>query len=330
MKTWVNGPGQVGDLAQRRFTVKTPEIVIASAARTAIGKYGGGLKDKSPSELGSVVMKEAVSRAGIQPGDVEHVVFGNVIHTDPKDMYLSRVAAVNAGIPVETPALTLNRLCGSGLQAIVSAAQMIMADDIHIAVAGGAECMSRAQYWLPAMRWGQRLNDASVLDAMVASLTDPFDNVHMGVTAENVAEKYGITRQAQDEFAVESHRRAIAAIKNCRFVEQIVPVELKTREGVVQIHHGRTPPRRCHAGRHGEAETCFQQDGHGDAGNASGINDAAAAVVVMDARVAEDRGMKADGAAGGLRHRGRRSEVHGHGSGSGHSQSPGQDRVDPR
>ncbi len=272
--------------------MKTQEIVIASAVRTAIGKYGGGLKDKSPSELGSIVIKEAVSRSGIQPADVEHVVFGNIIHTDPKDMYLSRVAAVNAGIPVETPALTLNRLCGSGLQAIVSAAQMIMAEDIHIAVAGGAECMSRAQYWLPAMRWGQRLSDSTVLDAMVASLTDPFDNVHMGVTAENVAEKYGITRQAQDEFAVESHRRAIAAMKNCRFVEQMVPVELKTREGVVKFTTDEHARADVTLEGLAKLKPAFSKTGTVTPGNASGINDAAAAVVVMDAKAAEDRGIK--------------------------------------
>src|SRR5436305_5512353 len=198
------------------------EVVVLSGVRTAIGDYGGALKDKPPTELGAAVVREAVKRAGIQPGDVEHVVFGSVIHTDVHDMYLARVAAVNAGIPVETPALTLNRLCGSGLQAIVSAAQMIKLGDTTTAVAGGAESMSRAQYWMPALRWGQRLNDGAVIDAMVAALTDPFDNVHMGVTAENLATQYGITREEQDAFAVESHRRAIAAAKNCRFAEQIV------------------------------------------------------------------------------------------------------------
>jgi acetyl-CoA C-acetyltransferase len=188
------------------------DVVVLSAVRTAIGKYGGSLKDKSPSELAAIVTKEAVARAAIDPKDIDHVVFGNVIHTDQRDMYLSRVAAVNGGIPVETPAVTVNRLCGSGLQAIVSAAQMIKLGDARAAIAGGAECMSRGQYWLPNMRWGQRLNEGAVVDAMVGALTDPFDNVHRAVTAENLADKFNISREEQDEFAVESHRRAIDAI----------------------------------------------------------------------------------------------------------------------
>jgi acetyl-CoA C-acetyltransferase len=178
------------------------EVVVLSGVRTAVGKYGGSLKDKPASELATIAVKEALSRSGVAPQAVNHVVFGNVIHSDQKDMYLSRVAGVNAGIPVDTPALTLNRLCGSGLQAIISAAQMIALGDAEVAVAGGAESMSRGQYWLPAMRWGQRLSDGTVVDAMVAALTDPFDNVHMGVTADNLATKYGITREEQDKFAV--------------------------------------------------------------------------------------------------------------------------------
>src|SRR5581483_11929744 len=166
---------------KRGLMSQTAEVVVLSAVRTAIGKYGGSLKDKSPSELGAVVIREAVNRSGITPEEVGHVVFGNVVHSDQQDMYVSRVAAVNAGIPVETPALTLNRLCGSGLQAMVSAAQMIQVGDTDIAVAGGAESMTRAQFWMPALRWGQRLNDGHAIDAMVAALTDPFDKVHMGV-----------------------------------------------------------------------------------------------------------------------------------------------------
>lgn len=268
------------------------DVVILSAVRTGIGKYGGGLKDKPPSELAAIATREAVSRAGIEGKDVGHAVFGNVIHSDPKDMYLSRVAAVNAGIPVETPALTLNRLCGSGLQAIVSAAQMIMLGDVDTAVAGGAESMSRAEYWLPTMRWGQRLSDGAVIDAMVAALTDPFDNVHMGVTADNVAEKYGISRAAQDEFAVESHRRANAAIKNCRFAEQIVPVELKSREGVVKFTTDEHV--RADASLEGMAKLkpAFSKTGTVTPGNASGINDAAAALVLTSTENAERRGLK--------------------------------------
>jgi acetyl-CoA C-acetyltransferase len=269
-----------------------PDIAVLSAVRTGIGKYGGGLKDKSPSELGAVVVKEAVARAGVAPQDVGHVVFGNVIHTDQKDMYLSRVAAINAGLPVETPALTLNRLCGSGLQAIVSAAQMIQLGEVEVAVAGGAECMSRAQYWLPNMRWGQRLSDGAVVDAMVAALNDPFENVHMGVTAENLAVTYGITRQAQDEFAVESHRRAADAISNCRFQEQIVPIELKSKEGVVRfVSDESVRPDATLAGM-AKLKPAFTKDGTVTAGNASSLNDAAGAVVLMEADAAERKGLK--------------------------------------
>src|SRR5207247_10463 len=212
-----------------------PEVVVLSGVRTAIGDYGGGLKDKPPTELGAAVVREAVKRAGIQPAEVGHVVFGNVIHTDIHDMYLARVAAIKGGLPVETPALTLNRLCGSGLQAIVSAAQVIQLGDADAAVAGGAEVMSRGQYWVPGLRWGQRMNDGAVVDAMVGALTDPFDDCHMGVTAENVAAKWGVSRADQDALAVESHQRAAAAIANGYFKEQILPVELKTRRGTSRV-----------------------------------------------------------------------------------------------
>ena len=177
------------------------DVVVLSGVRTAIGKYGGSLKDTPPTELGALVVREAVQRAGVQPAEIGHVVFGNVIHTDVHDMYLARVAAINGGLPVEVPALTVNRLCGSGLQAIVSAAQVIKLGDADAAVAGGAEVMSRGQYWLPGMRWGQRMNDGAVIDAMVGALTDPFDDCHMGITAENIARKHGISRQDQDELA---------------------------------------------------------------------------------------------------------------------------------
>lgn len=272
--------------------IETPDVVVLSAVRTAIGKYGGSLKDKSPSELGAITVKESLTRAGIAPGEVGHVVFGNVVHSDQQDMYVSRVAAVNAGIPVETPALTVNRLCGSGLQAIVSAAQMIKLGDADVAVAGGAESMSRSMYWLPNMRWGQRLNDGAVVDAMVAALTDPFDKVHMGVTAENLATKYGITREAQDEFSVESHRRAIAAMKSCRFSEQIVPVELKTKEGVVKFVTDEHPRSDASIEGMAKLKLAFSKTGTVTPGNASGINDAAAAVVLMSADVAEKRGLR--------------------------------------
>src|SRR5438876_9233676 len=206
-----------------------PEVVVLSGVRTAIGDYGGGLKDKHPTELGAAVVREAVKRAGIKPDEVEHVVFGNVIHTDAHDMYLARVAAVNGGIPVETPALTLNRLCGSGLQAIVSAAQTIYMGDTMVAIGGGAEVMSRSQYWLPGARWGQRMGDGKLIDVMVGALSDPFDDCHMGVTAENVASKWGITREAQDALAVQSHQRAAAAIQAGYFKEQILPIEFQVK-----------------------------------------------------------------------------------------------------
>jgi len=169
-----------------------PEVVVLSGVRTAIGDFGGSLKDKPPTELGAAVAREAVKRAGIQPGDVEHVVFGNVIHTDVHDMYLARVAAVNAGIPVETPALTLNRLCGSGLQAIVSAAQTIYMGDTRVAVGGGAEVMSRSQYWIPGARWGQRMGDGKIIDSMIGGLSDPFDDCHM-VSPQKTSQKSGVS-----------------------------------------------------------------------------------------------------------------------------------------
>ncbi|MEK7836098.1 MAG: beta-ketoacyl synthase N-terminal-like domain-containing protein, partial [Pseudomonadota bacterium] len=202
------------------------EVVVVSGVRTAIGDYGGSLKDLAPTELAAQVVREAVKRAKVDPQAVGHVVFGNVIHTEAKDMYLSRVACIKGGLPHETPALTLNRLCGSGLQAIISASQAILLGDADLAVAGGAESMSRAAYTLPNLRWGQRMNDGGTVDMMVGALTDPFDTVHMAITAENIAEKWKITREQQDEFAVESHRRAINAIEKGHFKEQILPVEL--------------------------------------------------------------------------------------------------------
>src|SRR5579862_1028431 len=203
------------------------EVVILSGVRTAIGDYGGSLKDVPPIELAARVVKEAVSRAKISPEDVGQCVFGNVIHTEARDMYLSRVACVNGGLPHKTGALTLNRLCGSGLQAIVSAAQYILLGDTDTAVAGGAESMSRAAYSSSAQRWGARMGDAKMIDMMVGALTDPFDTIHMGVTAENVAAKCGITREQQDAFAVLSHQRAAAAIASGHFKSQILPIELK-------------------------------------------------------------------------------------------------------
>jgi acetyl-CoA C-acetyltransferase len=267
------------------------EVVVLSGVRTAVGKYGGSLKDKPPTELAATVVREAVDRSGIQPADVDHVVFGNVIHTDVHDMYLSRVATVNAGLPVETPAFTLNRLCGSGLQAIVSAAQLVMQGDADVAVAGGAESMSRGLYGLPGLRWGQRMGEASVHDMMVGALTDPFDDCHMGVTAENVAVKWGVSREDQDRLAVESHRRAAEAIQQGYFKEQILPLELKSRKGTTVFDTDEHV--RADATLEGMAKLkpVFQADGSVTAGNAAGVNDAAAAVVLAERRVAEERGL---------------------------------------
>src|SRR3989440_12297695 len=208
------------------------DVMVVAGARTAIGDYGGAFKDVPPTKLGAIAIKEALARAEVDPATVGHVVMGSVIHGEARDMYLSRVAAVDAGIPVGTPALTVNRLCGSGLQAIVSATQHILLGDCDIAVAGGAESMSRAAYFLPTGRWGQRMGDAVVVDAMTGALHDPFGHGHMGVTAENIAAKYGFTREQQDQFAVESHRRAARAMDSGYFQTPIVPIELKTKKGV--------------------------------------------------------------------------------------------------
>jgi acetyl-CoA C-acetyltransferase len=268
------------------------EVVILSGVRTAIGDYGGGLKDIPPTELAAQCVREAVARAKVDPKEIGQCVFGNVIHTEAKDMYLSRVAALKGGLVPESGALTLNRLCGSGLQAIVSASQYILLGDVDAAVGGGAESMSRAAYANITQRWGARMGDAKDIDMMVGALTDPFDTVHMGITAENVAEKWGISRAQQDEFAVESHRRAINAIQKGYFKEQILPIELKTRKGMTLFDTDEHP--RADASIEGMAKlrTAFKKDGTVTAGNASGINDGAAAVVLMEAGIAAKKGIK--------------------------------------
>ncbi|MGB9738666.1 acetyl-CoA C-acyltransferase family protein [Chloroflexus sp.] len=268
------------------------EVVVLSGVRTAIGTFGGTLKDTPPTELAALVTREAVARAGVQPDEIGHVVFGHVINTEPHDMYMARYAAVRGGLPVETPALTLNRLCGSGLQAIVSAAQYILQGDIDAAVAGGAECMSRGPYSLPAMRFGARMNDTKVVDMMVGALTDPFDDCHMGVTAENVAAKWGISREDQDQLAYESHMRAARAIDEGRFASQIVPVEIKTKGGTTQFMVDEGVRRDTTIEKLAKLRPVFLKDGTVTAGNASSINDAAAAVVLMDRATAERRGYK--------------------------------------
>jgi acetyl-CoA C-acetyltransferase len=268
------------------------EVVVVSAVRTPIGKYGGSLKDLSPSDLGAIVVRESIKRAGIPAQDIGHVVFGNVVHTDAKDMYVSRVAAVRGGVPVETPALTVNRLCGSGLQAIVSAAQSIWLGDADAAIGGGTECMTRAQYWIGTLRWGQRMNHGTVTDAMVAALTDPFEDVHMAITAENVAAKYGITREDQDKLAVTSHLRAAAAIKNCVFKDQIVPIELKVKKDTIVFDTDEGPRGDTTLEALAKLRPVFDKNGSITAGNASSVNDGAAAVVLMEAGAAEDRGLR--------------------------------------
>jgi acetyl-CoA C-acetyltransferase len=272
--------------------MSTREVVVVSGARTAIGDYGGGLKDMPATKLGAVAIRAAVERAKVEPAAVGHVVMGSVIHGEARDMYLSRVAAVEAGIPVGTPCLTVNRLCGSGLQALVSAAQHILLGDCDVAVAGGAESMSRAAYFLPSGRWGQRMGDAPVVDAMTGALHDPFGHGHMGVTAENIAAKYGFTREQQDQFAVESHRRAARAIEQKLFEKQIVPVELKTRKGVERFVTDEHVRADASMENMAKLKAVFKKDGTVTAANASGINDAGAAVVLMEAKAAEKAGRK--------------------------------------
>jgi acetyl-CoA C-acetyltransferase len=264
------------------------EVVVVAGARTAIGDYGAGLKDVPPTKLGAIAIREALTRGKIEPANVGHVVMGSVIHGEARDMYLSRVAALDAGLPVGTPCLTVNRLCGSGLQAIVSAAQHILLGDCTTAVAGGAESMSRAAYLLPSGRWGQRMGDAPVIDAMSAALHDPFGHGHMGVTAENIAAKYGFTREQQDQFAVESHRRAAKAIEAGYFAGQIVPVEIKARKGVEQFTTDEHVRKDATLEDMAQLKAVFKKDGTVTAANASGINDAAAAVVLMEAKAAKN------------------------------------------
>ena len=264
------------------------EVVILSGVRTAIGDYGGALKDIAPTELGARIVREAVGRAKIDPQQIGQCVFGNVIHTEAKDMYLSRVVGVNGGLSHASGALTVNRLCGSGMQAIVSASQYIMLGDTDAAVGGGAESMSRAAYANLSQRWGARMGDAKTVDMMVGALTDPFDTVHMGITAENVATRCGITREQQDAFAVESHRRAAAAIADGRFRTQILPIELKSRKGPVQFDADEHVRGDATLEGMAKLKAAFaKENGTVTAGNASGINDAAAAVVLMEMQAAK-------------------------------------------
>jgi acetyl-CoA C-acetyltransferase len=269
------------------------EVYIVSAVRTAIGGFGGSLKDIPPTELASRVTAEAVRRAAVAPAEIGHVVFGQVVQTEPRDVYVSRVAAVDAGIPVETPALTVNRLCGSGLQAVVSAAQSIKLGDCDIAVAGGVESMSRAPFQAPSFRWGTKMGGAPIVDVLDNALRDPFHRVLMGVTAENVAERHGISRDDQDALALESHRRASAASKAGYFKDQILGVEIKSRKGTTVFDADEHVRHEATAEDFKGLKTVFKRDGGSvTAGNASGINDGAAAVVLASEAAVGRLGLK--------------------------------------
>jgi acetyl-CoA C-acetyltransferase len=268
------------------------EIFVIATARTAIGTFGGALKDVPNTQLATTAVKAALERSGVAPDAIGHVVIGNVIPTDPKDAYLSRVAAIDAGIPIETPAFNVNRLCGSGLQAIVSAAQAIAQGDCEIAIGGGSESMSRGPYIDTSARYGARMGDATLVDYMLGILHDPWEKIHMGITAENVAERFKISRKQQDELAVLSQKRAAAAIAAGRFKEQIVPVEIRTRKGVVLFDtdehvRGDTTVESLAA-----MKPAFKKDGLVTAGNASGINDGAAAVVLAEGNRVNTLGLK--------------------------------------
>ncbi len=269
------------------------EVIVAAGVRTAIGDFGGALKDQAPCDLGAMVIRAALERAGVQGHEVGHVVMGHVINTEPRDMYLSRVAAMKAGIAKETPAFNVNRLCGSGLQAVVSAAQSLMLGDAEIAVAAGAESMSRAPYIAPAQRWGARMGDSVMVDMMTGALSDPFGRMHMGVTAENVAARFGISRNDQDALAVASHQRAAAAIAAGYFKDQILPVTLKTRKGEVVFDTDEHVRGDVTLEGLAKLKPVFQREnGTVTAGNASGLNDGAAALVLMQADTAARRGVK--------------------------------------
>ena len=271
----------------------TRDVVFVGAARTAIGSFGGSLKDIPPAQLGALVIKTALERAGVAPKDVGHVVLGNVIPSVPQDAYISRVAALEAGVPQETPAFNVNRLCGSGLQAVVSAAQSILLGDCDVAIGAGAESMSRGAYLVTSNRWGARMGDVKMLDFMLGALHDPRLNIHMGITAENVAARHGISREQQDAYAAESQARAAKAIAAGLFKEQIVPVEIKTRKGVVVFDTDEGVKADTNVDTLGKMKPAFKkEEGTVTAGNASTLNDGAAAVVMASAEKAKELGLK--------------------------------------
>ena len=266
------------------------EVVISSAARTAVGSYGKSLSGVPPTELGATAVQAALDRAGVERERVDQVVFGNVIHSAPEDMYMARVVGIKAGIPKEVPAVTVNRLCGTGVQSIVSGAQAIQTGDAEVVVAGGAESMSRGPYWMPSGRFGARMGEAEMLDPVVGGLTDPFNRIHMGVTAENLAESHSISREEQDEFALESHRRAADATESGRFEDEIVPVPVKAKKETVDFERDEHVRADASMESLAKLKPAFKPDGTVTAGNASGMNDAGAAVVLMHEKKAEELG----------------------------------------
>lgn len=272
--------------------MSSAEIYVVSAVRSAIGGFGGSLKDLPLADLASAITRAAIARSGVAAEQVGHLVMGTVIPTEPRDAYLARVAAMNAGIPKETPAFNVNRLCGSGLQAIVSAAQCLLLGDTDVAVAAGAESMSRGPYLLPQARWGARMGDLQGIDYTVGVLQDPFEHFHMGITAENVAARHGITREMQDELALTSQRRAARAIAEGRFASQIVPLELKTRKGSVQFSTDEHVRGEVTAEQLAGMKTVFKKDGTVTAGNASGINDGAGSLVLASGDAVRRLGLK--------------------------------------
>lgn len=286
------------------------DIVILNGARTAIGSFGGSLAGVEPCKLGEIVSRAAMQRSGVEPGQIGHVIFGHVLNTQPKDMYLSRMAAMGAGIPDSVPAMNVNRLCGSGAQAIVSAYQSLALGDADFALAGGAENMSRAPYMLPAARWGQKMGDVAAVDMLLGTLNCPFGTGHMGITAENVAAEHDISREQQDAFALISQQRAAHAIENGYFKDQIVPVDVKIRRDMVSFdtdEHPRATTAEALAG----LRPAFQKDGTVTPGNASGINDGAAALILARAGAATGAGLKPRARILGYAHAGVRPEVMG-------------------
>jgi acetyl-CoA C-acetyltransferase len=266
------------------------EVAIASAARTAIGGFGKSLRDVPATELGATAARAAIDRARLEPEQVDQVVFGNVIHTAPEDMYMARVVGIKAGVPKEAPALTVNRLCGTGVQAIVSAAQAIQVGDADVVLAGGAESMSRGPFWMPGARWGARMGDATMIDATVGSLTDPFNSIHMGMTAENLADSHAISREEQDLFAHSSHKRAAMATEAGRFNDEVVPVPVRSKRETIEFARDEHIRSDISIEALAKLKPAFKSDGTVTAGNAAGVNDAAAAVVVIAADTAQQLG----------------------------------------